>query len=271
LTIQGWNDDDSYQHSCLVRIWVVALPWAIMTHGTEDYWSASPTSTTYASVDIAELAARLKSPDTYDRRGNVLNIEDWNNGLSHVYGVSAGGSGTTQLSAVGSVNSPLTAKITTDLINGNYYGVKKEMFYPAISKIGLELCFSINNTIHNAFVYLDFYDGTNLTEFVIYYEHSSGKLYIRDSAGVYHVLATPGVLYPDNKKFEICKLVVDLLSGAYVRLLWGAHNYDASAYSGKVTAAASNRYMYYVFQVDGTAGGAGVIQLGSIIVTQNET
>jgi hypothetical protein len=26
LTIQGWNDDDSYQHSGLIRVWVVALP-----------------------------------------------------------------------------------------------------------------------------------------------------------------------------------------------------------------------------------------------------
>lgn len=26
LTLKGWNEDDSYEHSVLVRIWVVSLP-----------------------------------------------------------------------------------------------------------------------------------------------------------------------------------------------------------------------------------------------------
>lgn len=48
-----------------------------MGHGGPDWGTAGPLSTVYTIEDMAELAARLGSIDVYDRRGNIVFLEDF--------------------------------------------------------------------------------------------------------------------------------------------------------------------------------------------------
>ena len=52
-----------------------------MAHGHPDYGGAAPLATVYTLQDLAELAARLGSIDVFDRRGNVLLLDDFESGI----------------------------------------------------------------------------------------------------------------------------------------------------------------------------------------------
>ncbi|GAI06639.1 unnamed protein product, partial [marine sediment metagenome] len=43
-----------------------------MIHGHADYGAGAPGKTIYSMLDVGELAARLGSPVTSDRAGNVM-------------------------------------------------------------------------------------------------------------------------------------------------------------------------------------------------------
>ena len=54
-----------------------------MAHGAPDWFGTTPQGMVHRVADLAELAARLGSPDVFDRRGNVLFMDSFENGQNN--------------------------------------------------------------------------------------------------------------------------------------------------------------------------------------------
>jgi len=52
-----------------------------VAHGAPDWWGTEQTSTVHLVQDVGELAARLGSIVTFDRRGNVIWLTSFEDGL----------------------------------------------------------------------------------------------------------------------------------------------------------------------------------------------
>ena len=52
-----------------------------MGHGYPDYGTQGPVSTVHSIQDLGELAVRLGSIVTFDRRGNVLWLDGFDSGI----------------------------------------------------------------------------------------------------------------------------------------------------------------------------------------------
>ena len=52
-----------------------------MTHGVQDFGASSGQNSTYGLTDLGELAVRLGSPVSFDRRGDVVMMETFEDGL----------------------------------------------------------------------------------------------------------------------------------------------------------------------------------------------
>jgi len=63
-----------------------------MAHGTPDWGVTASKKTIYSLHDMGELAVRLGSIVSFDRRGDVIFSDSFQNGLGKVYasGVGAG-------------------------------------------------------------------------------------------------------------------------------------------------------------------------------------
>ena len=60
-----------------------------MSHGHPDYGVSTVTKTVAVSTDTNELAARLGSPDAWDRRGQVVRLVNFDWGLNSVLAKAA--------------------------------------------------------------------------------------------------------------------------------------------------------------------------------------
>ncbi len=80
----------------LLLLSVSAASGANMAHGTPDWAGTAAQSITAPVADMGELAARLKSVDVYDRRGNVILADNFDGGAQTWQFVNSGAGETIQ-------------------------------------------------------------------------------------------------------------------------------------------------------------------------------
>jgi hypothetical protein len=119
-------------------------------------------------------------------------------------------------------------------------------------------------------VLVGFYDGVYYTEYKARYVHTTGVISVKHLDGVYYAVGTASKVKDNGYTYGQLKMVVDLLTGAYVKVMINKHIFDASAYS--CTGGASGATTGLVVQVDFMAVGnpQTALRIGNMIITQNE-
>jgi len=240
-----------------------------MAHGSPDWWGGAPTGTTHKLADMGELAARLGSIVTFDRRGDVVFVEDFNGGMS---AWDCGGEGVVScdLMAKPTVSGSLAIRLTPPVGDGLECWLRRVVPYPGLSKIGFEAWFTANTNLKYFSTQLWFYDGDTLLEFEARYNHADGTIEIEDPADTWTPIGTPGVMVTAVPVFNVMKLVVDPLSGDYVRVICNDHEYDASAKSGVVAAGVGIKMLSVKVLSENKGDVVLTTDVDNIIVTQNE-
>lgn len=240
-----------------------------MPHGTPDWWGSAPKETTHALDDMGELAARLGSIVTYDRRGDVVFIEDFNGGMS---AWDCGGEGVVScdLMAKPTVSGSLAIRLTPPVGDGLECWARRVVPYPVLSKIGVEAWFTANTNLKYFSVQLWFYTAGSIIEFEARYNHTNGKIEIEDPEGTWNDIGTPGTAVVAVPVFNVIKMVVDILSGDYVRVIYNDHEYDASAKSGVVAGGVGIKMLSVKVLSENSGDVVLTTDVDNIIVTQNE-
>lgn len=220
------------------------------------------------SMGAAELAARLGSIDTHERRGTVIFMESFESGVLNKWSFTLSAGATAALSTKYARNGAFSLRLYSGVGAGKYALAKHFLPYPALSKVGGEIWVNIPDATDSEFdFFLYLYDGSTYKRAIIEYNPSTREVSVWD--GAMHVFAT-GVAPPTPGGFLVFKLVVNLASGTYVGCLINSDLYDLSGYtleSGASTTAKSFGVWLGAYYYN----AALVAYVDDVILTQNES
>jgi len=227
-------------------------------------------ATIFGQIDTGELAARLGSPVTFDRRGNVIFIEEFTDGLARW--VTAGsGTGHTQSTTIERWNKRgISCKMTTGDAATNYKQLRHFTPFPVVGKIGFEVSFTIDENAEYMSFYNVAFDGTygHYGQFRFY--PPAMELKYKDSTGDYVSLAAGLNLSTNDKMFHTFKFVHDIKTDRYVRAIFDSYTYDMSALTSfKDEETTSIGLQTYLYIRTGSAVSS-VMYVDDVILTQNE-
>lgn len=240
-----------------------------MTHGLPDWGGRNPKSTTYGLQDMAELAVRLGSIVTFDRRGDVIFVEDFSNGLGR-WALTGSGTGNTSYPVAYPVRTKgMGINLHTGDAAFDAAAIYREVAFPVEGKVGLEASFVVYSGILAVDLWVSIYTSISLYTYSFGYKHTTGQLYVYTPLG-YEYPFTPGVINENYANYQTMKVVIDTVNQKYVRGLFNEHAYNLSAYAPKVVAdTTTKRCVVYVDVWANTAGGKDTV-VSDVIFTQNE-
>ena len=241
-----------------------------MAHGFPDYGVAAPSHTIYTFEDIGELATRLGSPDTFDRRGNVIWLESFEDTLNRWDSGSFGAEGDFQHTAEASRSGSFSAKLlsATTVDKDSWIWCYRPL--PVESKIGIECSYAMYLQIKYLYLILNFIERNDKYEYELRYDRYNTTLAYLNSGGTYTDL--PGristqLLY---HTWNTIKLVVDYENKKYVRALINSFSFDLSDISGKHSGGVYTECLMPKIMITNRVAGAHYLYLDDIILTQNE-
>lgn len=242
-----------------------------MPHGQPDYGMYAEKRTTYGLADMGELAARLGSIVTFDRRGDVIWYEDFEDTYNKWTLLSGVDTGTVAQSNERARRGDNSLKITTGALSGGATGSYHQEPYPVLSKVGFEAHCHIYHATITFRVRVSIYTGTQRLRGGLAYDKPNTKWQYHNSGGTWTDLIT-GVDYPTgNTLFVPCKLVIDPTAQTYVRGIFSNREEDMSAIGLQVTADLVTAPHIEVYIYGLSAGTANQIcYFDDIIITQNE-
>lgn len=220
-------------------------------------------------VNNAELAARLGSIHTFDRRGEVIFQDDFEDGISK-WGVGGDAGYSVAASTAYARSGATSAKLVTGATSGNSAYIVRRLPYPSLAKYGLESHITLLDAAVEYEWWFQLYDGTNLTQTIIRLKTNVGTLAYMDSGGVYQTFATLASLYVGQDLFHAAKLVSNFKDGKFSHFLFNNNVYDLSQYAGLVSASAILPHLYVAIYLLTLANAAKTGYIDDVIVTQNE-
>lgn len=235
-----------------------------------DYGLLNAAATVAEVTDLGELAARLGSPVTWDRRGDVLWFDDFEAGLASWVTVTTGTGAAVALATDRARSGRRSVKLTAGSDDTLFAGITHYEPPPVFSRLGLEGWFSLDTQVGKVSIQLFVHDGVSSFRSALRLRCSDGALFYQNAAGGDTQFAdgpTPIAFAPS---FHALKLVVDADAGKYVRAIIDDTTYDLSgipAYvSGPALAVAATITALY----EGSAGSNPSAWVDNMIFTVNE-
>jgi hypothetical protein len=237
---------------------------------TPDFYEYLPGSDRYSLSDMGELAVRLGSLSTYDRRGEVVWTEDWGHGYS-MYSFYLDGTGAAVHLEAGYVD---ITDYTLKLIAGST-GVHTARLFKfwggwVGDKLGFETAFFIRGAANYVYLIFDRYKNNVDRQGGIRVKPSNGELSIRNNTGSYTVIDTLGNLALPYNVFHYAKLCCNFETNKYMRLLFNQKSYNLSSYDLYNVACGGDNYYGLYIEVEGRSGYNDTVNISHFILTANE-
>lgn len=241
-----------------------------MPHGQPDYGLYTQKKTVYGLADLGEVAARLGSVCTYDRRGDVIWFDDFESGIERWLKMGPDAGESAVWSPERASNGGFCYKLSTAAIADNYVEVVHHEAYPVLSKIGFEVSFTYYD---DQMIYLFKLNlGTTPTNYNahIRYNATTEKIEIFD-AGVWRERASGVELFHNTYLFNTMKLVVDFEAPKkYARLIFNEVEYDISDYTPRSFSPGTGPTLGINVRVTTEENVAKIVYIDNAIITQNE-
>ena len=221
-------------------------------------------------TDLGELAVRLGSIVTFDRRGDVYWLDGFEEGISKWDTVSVGIGGGVALSASYARNGLYSCELTAGQFMTHYAEISRNFPYPTLSRWGFECHWSFDSDLDTLDVLVSVYDGTNLTTGKLRYDYGNQRLQYWDSDGAWQNLATSVDLEPGYGIFNACKLVLDLEEAEYERVIVNESEYDMEGVALQQGASAVSPGVKLGVRNTGDGSHNNVVYVDDVIITQNE-
>lgn len=241
-----------------------------MAHGAPDYSNVWKDVSVFRLDDMAELAARLWSPNVWDRRGDVFFMEDFEHGLEKWNILTGGG----DEQAIVSIEKPLhggyCASLLTQTGSGGLVAIDKGFPLTASSKIGFESHFKPVHYIGAYDSYIHWYTGTQDKTGYIRLSFNADELQYLDEDGNFQTLIDNLNPNPTVSYYHFIKWTVDFESNEYMWVRYNEQTVDMSGIPIRVlTDTTAPHFEAYMLLYDSGAG-RGECRLDNIILTQNE-
>jgi len=236
--------------------------------GQADFGMYAAKETVSGLADLGELAARLKSPVTFDRRGDVLWLDDFE-GTEGKWILSGTGTGKAYAHSAESARYGLCSmKLTAGDAATNHAQMATSLPYPVLSKIGMEISFTYNAGFGEYLWTFRLYDGSDYYEGRVRFTWSTLAWEI-DDHGTWRLLKT-GSLTQATYLYHTIKIVLDFTTKKYVRVILNEVEYDVSAYSLATDDSIASAQLRAEIRVTNRSAENMSAYFDSFIVTQNE-
>jgi len=177
-------------------------------------------------VGNAELAARLGSIVSYDRRGNVVFLENFESPILHWQTEESEAGFDIALTKEWARTSSQSCRLTAGAGAGGAAVI--DLLFGALyaGKLGIEATFTLTTATKEVRLILDWFDGTHRYDSLISYNNLLNKFYYMDYQE--HAIYLPDVIKLENtyKTWHTMKYVVDTATGKYVRLMINNNTID---------------------------------------------
>lgn len=217
--------------------------------------------------DLGELASRLGSIVTYDRRGSVYWFEDFENGIEGIFPQTSGVGAEVRLTHKYVFRGLLSAKLTGGSDSTLSAGILKRIAPALLTTYGLEATVSVESDVD--FIRLGFQYNTGITRYngAFYIDVTTQKLYYLSNAFTLVVIDSALIEDNDPTLFFTAKVVIDLVNNKYIRALFNQTEYDLTnigIYSVADTTIPRIEASVFCFSV---SGSNGIAYVDNIIVT----
>lgn len=241
-----------------------------MPHGYPDYGVGAPIQTVYTLHDMGELAARLGSIVTFDRRGSIFWLDDFADGVHKWEFAEDVAPGDLIWSPDKARSGAFSAKLVTSPNAWQYAYMTHYFTIPVLNRVGFEFSF-----IHPLFlgflrirIYL--YDGTHYHFFGINCAPAFNYVEYWDKTDAWKYVTKDFTFRQHDWVFHTIKLVVDLTTGKYVRLIINDTFFDLSKYEYYHVDSPIAPYAW--MEISTAPVGANTLNtyIDDVILTQNE-
>ena len=241
-----------------------------MAHGTPDWGLTAGTVTTYQLSDLAELAARLGSIVTFDRRGEVVFLETFEDGL-HRWNTSPAGTGAAvDLSRASARSGGHSCRLRTGSTGWTAAGIDNRVGPPTLSPLGLEVSFAMADTLKEFVAQLIVYTGSRVQAYRFRYVSASKIVQVWTAAGAYQTVIANVNLVANADAYHTLKFVVDPVNEIYVRCLLNALSGDVSLIAPQAIDDPTSPHLHVDLEAIGSLATNLTSYVDDVIVTQNE-
>lgn len=208
-----------------------------MVHTLPDYTTKYRLTRFFANIDDAELAVRLGSPVSMDRRGSVVWYDPFETVFNKWDVDYSVGTGWTGLSHNIANHGDSSLLIRTPDDTNAITSLSRYMNSIKGERIGLELSWCSEDDYPRIGLGYYQYDGTNYTQGIIWFYTQTDILYVQDDVPALVEVADNVGWAEELHAWYTMKVVMDLTKGKYVRAIINNDEYDISAIN--LTKAAS--------------------------------
>lgn len=221
-------------------------------------------------VSMGELATRMGSISSFERRGEIVYMNDFEDStLKWV----TGGMGTprsVERSIGGARNSNYSVKMITGPGVEDYVYMLHYLPLPTNTRLGFEFSFAPSSNMDRLYADLVIFDGSKQSYGEFEYLGHLNDLKVQIGPDSYVTLETNINLRQYDRLFSTVKLVVDYKTKKYVRLFLNNKEYDLSDYDMVIEDSIASPHLYFSIALENLNVGSCFVYIDDVIFTQNE-
>lgn len=224
----------------------------------------------YPLFDQAELAARLGSSITYDRRGCVIWQYDFRYGIGDVGPSTAGAGALVTLHDSMWESPPFSCNIQCGAVVNSSASVERRLPVPQGRRVGFQASVRINSNVDEVRVFLYRYTGSAryYANLVLNVEDDKFQVYVHPGTRIDLLDGLGG--RPANLWFCHLKLVCDVEQLKPVRAILDDNEFDLSSYEMTPVSDTTGDHILVRVQNYTTTGVASACLVDNLIVTAAE-
>ena len=238
--------------------------------GGPDYGVWAPKYTVTALVDLAELAARLQSPYIFDRRGDVVILDDFEapalKWAGDLVGVGADAGLTTGRAFGGSRSFWMRSGEAA----GDFVEMRRYVFEPESARCGMTVYFNTQETGLALEFGMKLPHGDTIYVGCIRLSDSANAIQYLSSAGTWETVATLPAIPRKAHAFFPVKLILDYNLLTYREFLLGPYSYDLSPFTLLKDTATPVASSHLYIRITSDPTGRRDVWVDNFVFTRNE-
>jgi len=241
-----------------------------MVHGAPDNFEVQQKATIFRLDDMAELAARLHSPNTFHRLGEVVLLDSFENGIDTWESEDIGATSDFSISSSKYKTGGFSAKLAAGNLADDYMNIGRNIQILNECKIGFEFSFAFS-TVHAIIDFkLGYHNGTDIYNANAIFNTTNNTLSIQKSDGLFKTISSSIKLYKGLSIFHTTKLIIDIKNKKYDKIIINNNIFNLEDYGLYDSGDSIWEYLYFTIKLQTTGAGTTYTWLDDIIITQNE-
>lgn len=241
-----------------------------MSRGQRDFGQYAPKDTSTSISDMGEVAARLGSIVIFDKRGDVVTFDNFEEPLLAWEKGTVVGGDYVRFSSLYVKSGSQAVRLHCDNHTSGSAHINKASAVLASKRLGMEISFCQLSLDLDLVIYLWYDDAVKASQAEVKIDTSNFKLSVRDAAYAWVEVADIPVLQRNPFTFHTVKLVVDFDTALYQRVILNETEYDVSGRSIYVDTTGGFSQVLTRVEAQTRNGVGGDVWVDDFILTQEE-